>query len=77
MRIDPIFFLHHAQIDRLWWLWQQEKYKQRAYEYSGPVSDKSDELAQLENVLKMKGLAPDIKVEKVMETNTGFLCYGY
>jgi tyrosinase len=22
--LDPIFWLHHANIDRLWWLWQQE-----------------------------------------------------
>ena len=21
---DPIFWLHHANIDRLWWLWQQQ-----------------------------------------------------
>jgi tyrosinase len=20
---DPIFFLHHANIDRIWWNWQQ------------------------------------------------------
>lgn len=19
---DPLFYLHHAQIDRVWWLWQ-------------------------------------------------------
>ncbi len=23
---DPIFWLHHANIDRLWWLWQEQKH---------------------------------------------------
>ncbi|TKA52283.1 hypothetical protein B0A55_13183, partial [Friedmanniomyces simplex] len=22
---DPLFFLHHTQLDRLWWLWQQRQ----------------------------------------------------
>ena len=32
---DPIFFLHHAQIDRLWTLWQKRDLKTRQYAISG------------------------------------------
>jgi tyrosinase len=32
---DPLFFLHHVQVDRLWWLWQQEKPGTRNREYNG------------------------------------------
>ncbi|KAF9872022.1 hypothetical protein CkaCkLH20_10654 [Colletotrichum karsti] len=28
---DPIFFLHHAQVDRLWWRWQREDPAARLY----------------------------------------------
>jgi len=26
---DPYFFLHHAQIDRVWWIWQNQDLKTR------------------------------------------------
>ncbi|KAF5632290.1 Tyrosinase [Fusarium tjaetaba] len=32
---DPIFFLYHTQIDRLWSLWQQEDPKTRTIEFAG------------------------------------------
>ncbi len=38
---DPIFFLHHAWIDRLWWMWQSQDLAARLVEIAGentPVS---------------------------------------
>lgn len=32
---DPTFFLHHAQIDRLWALWQNADLPARQYALSG------------------------------------------
>jgi hypothetical protein len=32
---DPIFFLHHANIDRLWLQWQRQNYDAILYGYSG------------------------------------------
>ncbi|KAJ3121868.1 hypothetical protein HK098_003321 [Nowakowskiella sp. JEL0407] len=34
---DPTFYLHHAQIDRLWWLWQQQNPSVRLSEIGGPI----------------------------------------
>lgn len=35
---DPAFFLHHANIDRLWWLWQA-RYGNESYPSDGPHND--------------------------------------
>ncbi|KAK3368749.1 hypothetical protein B0H63DRAFT_535229 [Podospora didyma] len=39
---DPLFFLHHAWLDRLWWLWQSQDLPTRLKEIGGaniPVDD--------------------------------------
>ena len=39
VRVDPIFWVHHGQIDRLWWRWQQAEPSARLADYSGPIYD--------------------------------------
>ncbi|PSN62011.1 Di-copper centre-containing protein [Corynespora cassiicola Philippines] len=34
---DPLFFLHHANMDRLWWSWQSRNLSERLTDISGPV----------------------------------------
>ncbi|GAB1518015.1 hypothetical protein RhiTH_001072 [Rhizoctonia solani] len=34
---DPIFHLHHGNIDRLWWLWQEKSSKNKNAFYGGSV----------------------------------------
>ncbi|KAH6639890.1 hypothetical protein C7974DRAFT_450209 [Boeremia exigua] len=34
---DPLFFLHHANMDRLWWSWQHKNLTARLTDISGPV----------------------------------------
>ncbi|CZR41691.1 uncharacterized protein FPRO_11281 [Fusarium proliferatum ET1] len=79
---DPIFFLHHAQIDRLWSLWQQEDPKTRTMEFAGyKTQDQFDgtkpEPASLDDMLLMHGLADDLKFKDLMSTQSSFLCYSY
>lgn len=78
---DPLFFLHHAQIDRLWWLWQQKDPDTRLSEFSGPVmsssGDATDTEASLLDTIVMLGLAADIAVGDVMKTDSALLCYKY
>jgi tyrosinase len=79
---DPIFFLHHAQIDRLWWLWQEESPKTRYTEFSGyKTPDQFDGTtpppASLDDILLMNGLAQDLKVKDLMTTKNSLLCYSY
>ncbi|KAK8118267.1 uncharacterized protein PG998_006548 [Apiospora kogelbergensis] len=75
---DPIFFLHHAQIDRLWTLWQQENPAVRTTEFGGPKTQNAEPgEASLEDVMPYLGLVPDIRVSEVMSTHTSKLCYAY
>ena len=64
---DPVFFLHHAQIDRLWTLWQQGNPNARMNDYS----------ASLDDVLVAQGLGGDVTVREVMSTQAGRFCYSY
>ncbi|KAK1570066.1 uncharacterized protein LY79DRAFT_642954 [Colletotrichum navitas] len=71
---DPIFYLHHAQLDRLWFIWQKRDEKTRLTNYSGS----SDENASLNDILNMEGLEEEnVRVSQVMGTQGGGLCYQY
>lgn len=33
---DPLFYLHHANMDRLWWEWEQADFAARSVDIAGP-----------------------------------------
>lgn len=33
---DPLFYLHHTYLDKLWWQWQEKDRTKRLFEISGP-----------------------------------------
>ncbi|KAF1814736.1 Di-copper centre-containing protein [Eremomyces bilateralis CBS 781.70] len=73
---DPLFWMHHTQIDRIWAIWQSQS-ESRLAEMAGttraPVT--------LDSMLWMGFNAPDQPVRTVMDTlnrnGEGFLCYKY
>ncbi|KAF2204311.1 monooxygenase [Delitschia confertaspora ATCC 74209] len=73
---DPVFFLHHTQLDRLWWRWQSRE-RTRIAQYEGLAAHHSHESASITDLLKMGGLAPDIPVLRVLDTESEPLCYRY
>ncbi|KAK8054973.1 hypothetical protein PG993_000200 [Apiospora rasikravindrae] len=76
---DPLFFLHHGQIDHLWWEWQQ-KNASRLEDYNGKAShlgEDGDREVKLDDIVPMNGLAKDLTVREVMDTLHGELCYTY
>lgn len=75
--LDPIFFLHHTQLDRLWWIWQHRDLENRRMAYSGHRERHSMVMAVLSDKLSLGGLAPEIEVEQVMDAQTSFLRYTY
>ncbi|KAH6856124.1 monooxygenase [Chaetomium sp. MPI-CAGE-AT-0009] len=72
---DPMFFLHHAQVDRLWWLWQQQDPQNRTFAYGGLREDGSS--ASLDDILPMAGFAPQSTVREYMDIGSASLCYTY
>ncbi|KAH8602017.1 hypothetical protein B0O99DRAFT_680168 [Bisporella sp. PMI_857] len=72
---DPVFFLHHAQVDRLWWLWQQEDPGNRINDYAGLTSTGGQ--ASLTDLMPMANLADDRAVGDFMSTLSADLCYTY
>jgi tyrosinase len=82
---DPLFFVHHAGLDRLWAMWQETDIKTRLYDVSAAVNvtgpETSSATVQLDTPLWMGFGAPDRPARDVMDTlnrdGKGFLCYKY
>ncbi|KAM0268960.1 hypothetical protein ACHAPA_004560 [Fusarium lateritium] len=80
---DPVFYLHHAQVDRLWWLWQQQDAKTRTNNYQGPVknirvhANESLTGSSLEDVISLGNLSKPVRVRDAMTTESQVLCYRY
>ncbi|CAE6423116.1 unnamed protein product [Rhizoctonia solani] len=81
---DPLFFLHHNNVDRLWALWQGRD-QQRLADYAGntmqgqALTDKSRyPTASLNDTIDI-GMAslgyPTVKVRDLMDTQSSLLCY--
>ena len=74
---DPLFFLHHTQLDRLWWLWQLRQPNGGLEAYGGHKERHSMEMATLDDEIRVGALAPAIKVREVMDIHGEMLGYEY
>ncbi len=83
---DPLFYLHHANLDRVWWSWQKLNLKTRLTDISGPIYLMDYANAQGGNVtlefpLSLGVSAADVTVGDVMDITgcgkNGVLCYEY
>lgn len=83
---DPLFFLHHGQLDRIWAAWQAHDPRNRNAIAGGVVQDSDDFDAHplgigtpvtADTVIYMAGVGPDAKVHDVFSTTGGYLCYKY
>jgi len=84
---DPLFFLHHAGLDRLWAMWQEFDTKKRLFDISspdgptGPPFMPQPSPLKLDTPIWMGFAAPDRPLRDVMDTmnrdGKGFLCYKY
>jgi tyrosinase len=87
---DPLFFMHHAMVDRIWYLWQK-KHAMNQYAYHGgsiPTATNATLYAEFPNgappflnfdsPLPSDGLLWDnVTIWDVMDTTSGILCYVY
>ena len=76
-RTDPLFFMHHTNLDRIWWRWQEGS-PGRLYEISGQASIYPPYgNVTLNDPLKMGGVGPTIPLRDVMDTRKEPSCYTY
>lgn len=77
---DPAFFLHHAQIDRTWWIWQNQDLKNRQNAIAGTITLNNNPPSKdgtLSDLLSLGVNAKDIKIGDAMSTLAGPFCYIY
>ena len=76
--LDPLFFLHHANLDRIWWNWQQVD-PARLYEISGRSSQTPPFVnVTLDYPLEMaQSIGPTVPLWKVMDIRSAYNCYTY
>ncbi|GME25711.1 tyrosinase central domain protein [Neofusicoccum parvum] len=79
---DPIFYMHHANLDRVWWSWQALDLEKRLTDISGPIylMDYSNEQGgnvTLDFPLTVGVNAENITVADTMNIKGGVLCYDY
>ncbi|RAK81955.1 tyrosinase family protein [Aspergillus fijiensis CBS 313.89] len=82
---DPVFFMHHAYIDKVWWAWQKADPINRMYDISGPTLNHTANVepaggwqnATLHYALSSFEIKPNVTIGTVMNTQGGYLCYGY
>ena len=74
--LDPIFYLHHANLDRIWWRWQKSA-PPRLFQVSGNTSISSPGNLTLDYLLQMGNLGPTVPVRDVMDIHSEPYCYTY
>ncbi|KAF9052157.1 hypothetical protein BJ165DRAFT_1340679, partial [Panaeolus papilionaceus] len=73
--VEPIFFLHHANLDRIWWKWQSLNLTQRIIDVSG--NDTHGHNVSLSYRLPFGQFNDNPPISEVMDVNEYPLCYDY
>ncbi|KAJ5762105.1 uncharacterized protein N7511_005487 [Penicillium nucicola] len=76
---DPLFFLHHGNLDRVFWEWQNKDLPARLHQVGGPIMpfDYGGKNITLEFEVNIGRLAPHTAVGNLLNTQGGTLCYTY
>ncbi|TFK23843.1 Di-copper centre-containing protein [Coprinopsis marcescibilis] len=76
---EPLFYLHHGNVDRIWWLWQKADLANRLTDISGPVNvnDLTGPQVNLSTMLNYSSLTPSVPIGDMMNTEAAPLCYIY
>ncbi|CAE7233157.1 unnamed protein product [Rhizoctonia solani] len=83
---DPVFHLHHGNIDRLWWLWQEKSDKNK-YAYRGGATQNVSSLDRYPNGqppwlskstrLPTAGMWDTYTIGETLDTRSWPFCYVY
>ncbi|KAM0543259.1 hypothetical protein ACHAPJ_012405 [Fusarium lateritium] len=76
---DPLFYLHHSNVDRIWSMWQSRDFDNRTLALSGTLTWSNyppTSNATVDDILEMGPLGSR-KILDVMSTIDEILCYRY
>lgn len=89
---DPVFYLHHSYLDKLWWEWQKLDPATRLQDMGGAntkrgqappaqyldyFGDGGGSITTLNHTLFMTGLAPNATIGDIMDLNGPVICSEY
>lgn len=76
---EPLFYLHHGNLDHIFWLWQQRDLETRLNQVGGPITprDYGGQNVTLDFKVNMGKLAGDATLKELLNTQGGKLCYTY
>ncbi|KAH7027376.1 uncharacterized protein B0I36DRAFT_326981 [Microdochium trichocladiopsis] len=74
---DPVFFLHHAFIDRNFWKWQSQAASRWTDIYACAAPGNPCPIMGLDTVISSMGLRPDVRVRDILDAEGSWLCYSY
>ncbi|KAL8786803.1 MAG: hypothetical protein Q9195_008061 [Heterodermia aff. obscurata] len=77
---DPAFFFHHAQVDRMWTLWQNLNLTVRGSEIEGTstwFNYPPGPNITLSDTLDIGVIGPTLEINDTMSTIEGIFCYRY
>ncbi|KAF1980068.1 monooxygenase, partial [Bimuria novae-zelandiae CBS 107.79] len=76
---DPLFYLHHGNLDHIFWMWQQKDLEARLNHVGRPVVpfDYSGTNVTLDFTINMGNLAGNATSKDLLNTQGETLCYTY
>lgn len=80
---DPVFWLHHGNVDRTWWSWQTRNISAREVDMSGPLvqfdygNQKGGNISIDDTIYIGTTVNVTTTIREVMHIQKGILCYTY
>jgi tyrosinase len=78
---EPVFYLHHGNIDHIFWTWQQKDLKNRLHDVDGNIVPQEWNGAggnvTLDFQVGLGKLAPNVPLKDLLDAQGKLLCYTY
>ncbi|ODM19357.1 hypothetical protein SI65_05975 [Aspergillus cristatus] len=77
---EPAFYVHHAMIDRVFWIWQNRDPETRRHTVAGTITmfnDPQSRNTTLDDIVDLGGLVEPYRLGDLLDTTGGPFCYTY
>jgi len=76
---DPLFYMHHTNLDRIYWEWQKRDLLVRLHQVGGPViaTDYTGVNVTLDFQVNLGPMGDPLPLEALLDIKGNILCYDY